>query len=108
MMQVHHKPQLDQNAAQALLQKRWPQAITSFEALVAGAYYWRDHLMCMAVQSRYYEQQLASLPNYRARIDCYQLRASLVEMYVQARRKEQSKLEWHIKRCQELLDNVSS
>lgn len=73
---------------------------------VAGAYYWRDHLMCMDVQADYYEKELSHLPNYHARIYCYQFRASLIEMYVQAQRGEKEKLEWHIKRCQKLLESV--
>jgi hygromycin-B 4-O-kinase len=71
---------------------------------VAGAYYWRGHLMCMDVQARYYERELAQLPNYRERIDCYQLRAALIEMYVNAQRRDLEKLSWHSARCQEILD----
>lgn len=71
---------------------------------MAGAYYWRDHLLCMKLAADYYERELNHLPNYRTRVTCYQLRAALIEIYVQASRGEQEKLEWHLKRCRQLLE----
>jgi len=75
---------------------------------IAGAYYWRDHLPCMDVQADYYEKQLSNLPNYHARIICYQIRAALIEMYVQAMRGENQKLEWHVKRCRTLVQHANN
>jgi hygromycin-B 4-O-kinase len=71
---------------------------------VAGAYYWRNHLLCMELAADYYERELNHLPHYQEPINCYQLRAALIEMYVQANRGEREKLNQHTKRCRELLD----
>ncbi len=73
---------------------------------VAGAYYWRDHLLCMNLAADYYESQLNHLPNYRSRVNCYQLRAALIEMYVQSHRGEREKLQWHVERCQKVLEGL--
>jgi hygromycin-B 4-O-kinase len=75
---------------------------------VAGAYYWRNHLLCMGLAADYYERELRHLPYYQERINCYQLRAALIEMYVQANRGKQEKLNLHTKRCSELLDMMST
>jgi uncharacterized cysteine cluster protein YcgN (CxxCxxCC family) len=60
----------------------------------------------MDVQARYYERELSHLPAYRARVNCYQLRAALVEMCVQAKRHDMEKLRWHAMRCGEILDGI--
>jgi hygromycin-B 4-O-kinase len=73
---------------------------------IAGAYYWQTHLPCMKLAADYYERVLNHLPNYQERINCYQLRASLIEMYIHAHRKEHERLVWNMNRCQEILNNV--
>lgn len=47
---------------------------------IAGTYYWSTHLECMRLQAEFAEQTLAHLPNYRQRINCYQLRIGLEEI----------------------------
>jgi hygromycin-B 4-O-kinase len=74
---------------------------------VAGAYYWRNHLLCMKLAAEFYEKELSDLPNYYARINCYQLRAALIEIYVQAKRKDAEKLDYHLRRTRELLEEIS-
>lgn len=74
---------------------------------VAGAYYWRNHILCMGLAAEYYEKELADLPNYRDRINCYQLRAALIELYVQAKRGEKEKLDYHLRRTRDLLEEIS-
>ena len=73
---------------------------------VAGAYYWSDHLLCMRLAAAYYERALSRLPDYRARINCYQIRAALTEIYEHAHRREQEELRWHVERCQKVLEEL--
>lgn len=47
---------------------------------IAVSYFWSSHLECMRLQAEFAEKTLAHLPNYRQRIDCYQLRIGLEEI----------------------------
>jgi hygromycin-B 4-O-kinase len=70
---------------------------------IAGAYYWRTWLACMEALAAYSEERLGGLPNYRARIECYQLRVGLDEIYVHAAAGNRPELDWHQQRCVEIL-----
>ncbi len=73
---------------------------------VAGAYYWRPHLPCMARAAEAYASRWAYLPRYRVRLQCYQLRLTLEEIYAHALAGQGPWLAWHLQRCQDLLTDV--
>lgn len=75
---------------------------------VAAAYYWRPHLLCMDRAAQAYERHWAHLPRYRVRIQCYQLRLALGEIYAQAQTCQGPWLDWHLRRCQDILMDVHS
>jgi hygromycin-B 4-O-kinase len=70
---------------------------------VANIFFWSTWLDCMQQQARYFETQLADLPELRERLLCYQLRIGLAEIYQNAIERRTDALAWATSRCRELI-----
>ena len=70
---------------------------------LAGAYFWRPWLRCMARFADHCEAQLAHLPGYRARIDCYQLWMGLSELHENLQAGDEEMARWLARRVGELV-----
>ena len=70
---------------------------------LAGAYFWRPWLRCMARFADYCEAQLAQLPGYRARIDCYQLWVGLRELHENLQAGNEEMAGWLARRVGEII-----
>lgn len=75
---------------------------------IAGAYYWASHLECMRLQAEYADSTLAALPNYRQRIDCYQLKTGIAEIKEGLEENEPLEtLDWHFNALAEISKQVA-
>ena len=70
---------------------------------IAGAYFWRNWLMCMEKTSSYWETMFKLIPNYNERIKCYQLHIGLEEIYENALNRDIKTLTWCQQRCRQIL-----
>jgi hygromycin-B 4-O-kinase len=69
---------------------------------VANVFFWRDWLVCMRQQARYFELHPESSPNLRERLLCYQLRIGLGEIYQNAMLGNTEATAWAASRCRAL------
>lgn len=72
---------------------------------VATAYFWSPWLDCMAAQAAYYETLLSTLPSYRERLLCYQLRIGLAEIYDTVIHQNWTHAQWVTKRSAEIVQD---
>jgi hygromycin-B 4-O-kinase len=72
---------------------------------IATASFWSPWLDCMQALADYGEQRLATLPNYRERMLCYQLWIGLREIYDNALRGDTRMLTWLQQRSVDILDS---
>jgi hygromycin-B 4-O-kinase len=73
---------------------------------IAIAYFWSSWLDCMAVQAAYYETLLSTLPNYRKRLLCYQLRIGLDEIHDKVLCQNWEEAQWAVERCTEITHSL--
>ncbi|MBC9934964.1 aminoglycoside phosphotransferase family protein [Chitinophaga qingshengii] len=65
---------------------------------MANIFFWRTWLDCMEYQARYFETK----PLDKTRLDCYQLRIGLEEVYQTAIAGDMDELDWALVRCEHI------
>lgn len=69
---------------------------------VANVFFWRTWLLCMEIQAQHLETRLSTLPNWRERLLCYQLRIGLAEIFGNAVLNRPGRAAWALQRCREI------
>jgi hygromycin-B 4-O-kinase len=73
---------------------------------VANIFFWRTWLPCMEQQARFFESHPLSLPNWKERVLCYQLRIGLSEVLANSLERRDEAAGWALKRCEQIVREI--